>query len=124
MDYLFYGNIDITRKDSITTIVLNISCEPDEVIQPYELSSNSSHHLVYKPIEVKRVSQGISAVFETQTDRLFLFIVSGQSNEIDIPFEATYAVYNGEVIALPENNVLRISGSTYIFRDGERKVIE
>jgi hypothetical protein len=39
-------------------------------------------------------------------DQLFLFVISGQSNEIDIPFEVTYAVYNGEVISLLANDII------------------
>jgi hypothetical protein len=56
-------------------------------------------------------------------DQLFLFLISGQSNEIDIPFEVTYAVYNGEVISLPANDIIQLEGAMYLFPDGERKLV-
>jgi hypothetical protein len=123
MDYLFYGEVIATSGTDTTTISLKISCEPDEIIRLYEFSSDMTHHLVYKQLPVERLADGVSAVFEVQNDQLFLLVISGQSNEIDIPFEATYAVYHGEVIALPENNVLRLTGSTYVSLDGKRKTI-
>lgn len=48
MDYLFYGNVGVTKEISTTIISLNIFCEPGETIQLYEISSDASRHLVYK----------------------------------------------------------------------------
>jgi hypothetical protein len=49
-----------------------------------------------------------------QEGQLSLFVIAGQSNEIDIPFEFTYAVYNGEVVFLPENGVVQLEGAISI----------
>ncbi len=39
-----------------------------------------------------------------------------------MPFEVTYVVCNGEVIHLPENNLVYLVGTTYIYSDGGRKI--
>ena len=122
MDYLFYGNVTISRKTDETTVSLNIHCEPDETLHLYELAPNDSHRLAYRQVPTQRHPDGVAAIFDVQNNQLFLFTISGQSNESDIPFEVTYAVYNGEVIPLPENNVIQLEGSTYVFADGERKM--
>jgi hypothetical protein len=123
MDYLFYGSVTTTKKTNTTTVSLNIRCEPNETLNLYELSPDSSQHLAYKQVLVERDIDNLTATFDVQDDQLFLFTIAGQSNEIDIPFEVTYAVYNGEVIFLPENNIVHLEGATYIFPDGERKIV-
>lgn len=121
MDYLFYGTITISRKTNATTISLTIRCESDEALHLYELSPDVSRHLAYKELLAERHADRFAATFDVQDNQLFLFAISGQSNESDIPFEVTYTVYNGEVIPLSENNVVQLEGSTYIFPDGARK---
>jgi hypothetical protein len=123
MDYLFYGKVTTSRRGESTTISLNIRCEQDEVLILHELSSRVSRQLIYEPIPIKRDAESITAIFDVQDNQLFLFTISGQSNEIDIPFEVTYVVYNGEVISLPENNVIQLDGSIYLFHNGERKML-
>lgn len=114
MDYLFYGSVTTTRQTSTTVVSLHIYCEPNETIRLYELSPDASHHLTYKPVRVERGIDGLIATLSVQEGQLSLFVIAGQSNEIDIPFEATYAVYNGEVVSLPENNVVQLEGATSI----------
>jgi hypothetical protein len=122
LDYLFYGNVTTSKETNTTTILLRINCELDETLALYELSPDANQQLAYSSLPIERHADHITAQFNVQNDQLFLFIIAGQSNESVIPFEVTYAVYNGEVIALPENNVVHLLGTTYVFPDRERKV--
>ena len=122
MDYLFYGKVTTSRQENVTTVLLRIDCEPDETLDLYEFSPDTSHQLVYKALPVERHIDHLTSQFDVRNDQLFLFIIAGQSNESDIPFEITYAVYNGEVIHLSENEVIDLVGTTYVFPDGERKI--
>jgi hypothetical protein len=122
MDYLFYGNVTTSRQMNTTTISLRIDCESDEPLALYSLSPNTSHRLAYNSLPTERRADHIAVQFDVQDDQLFLFTIAGQSNESDIPFEVTYAVYNGEVIHLPENDLVHLVGATYIFPDGARKI--
>lgn len=88
----------------------------------YTLSADTSHQLVYSILPTEHHIDYISAQFGVPNEQLFLFIIAGQSNESDIPFEVTYAVYNSEVIPLPGNDLVYLAGTTYIFPDGERKI--
>jgi hypothetical protein len=121
MDYLFYGNVTVSRQENTTVVSLSINCEPDETLSIYTLSSGDSHRLAYNPLLIDRHADHIVAQFQVQDSQMSLFIVAGQSNESDFPFEVSYAVYNGEIIHLPENNIVYLAGATYIFSDGERK---
>jgi hypothetical protein len=122
MDYLFYGNVTTSRQANITTVFLRINCESDETLDLHEFSPDASRRLTYRLLPAERSTDHISTQFDVRDDQLFLFIIAGQSNETDIPFEVTYAVYNGEIIHLPENDVIFLEGVTYIFPDGTRKV--
>jgi hypothetical protein len=122
MDYLFYGEVTTSKKANITTVSLRIDCESDENLDLYALSPDASYQLTYSLLPTERHDDHVAIQFDVQNDQLFLFIIAGQSNESNIPFEVTYAVYNGEVIHLPENEVVNLSGVTYVFSDGLRKI--
>lgn len=115
MDYLFYGSVTISKRMNTTIINLSIYCEYDEIINLYELSPNENQCLAYKEIATERGTDGLVTTFDVQDNQLFLFIIAGQSNEVNIPFEVTYAIYNAEVIALPENNTVHLEGTTHVF---------
>jgi hypothetical protein len=58
--------------------------------------------------------------------------VYAHGHENEVPVEVAYTVYNGEVIALPENSVslmgmtgaMHLIGTTVIFPDGMRKLLK
>ncbi len=122
MDYMFYGKVTAFKRTNTTTVSLQINCEPDETLDLYELSPDASQRLVYSSLLSERHADHVTAQFEVLNDRLFLFIIAGQSNDGPFPFEVTYAVYNGEVIPLPENNIVYLAGATYVCPDGRREI--
>ncbi len=122
MDYLFCGDVTTSRQENITTVLLRINCESNETLNIYALSPDTSNRLMYRLLPIDRHASHIAVQLQVQDNQLFLFIVAGQSNEIDTPFEVTYVVYNGEVIHLPENDIVYLAGTTYVYPDGERKI--
>lgn len=112
MDYLFYGKITTSTHNNMTTVSLCITCDADETLTVSILTPEKEHHLSYSAIISQRSPESIETQFEVPDDRFSLFTISGQNNETAIPFEVMYAVIHGEVIALPENTLVFLAGST------------
>jgi len=90
----------------------------------FALQPNSAQQLAYHQIPAQRLEDHFISQFDVPNHHLFLFLVAGYSHESDVPFEVTYAVYNGEVINLPENDLMYLVGTTVIFSDGTRKMLD
>jgi hypothetical protein len=117
MDYAFYGAVTISQETNKTTVSLRITCEPDETIELYSLSPSVFRRLTYKKLSSERQGDHLTTQFDAPSDMLILLILRGKSNESSNPFEVAYAVYNGEVISLPQNDLVSLAGTTYIFID-------
>ncbi len=106
MDYLFYGEAQISREENTTIVLIRIDCEPDEDLRLYALNPVEGQNLVYAALSVERDESHLTTSFKSPNNQVFLFTIAGQSNETAFPFEVTYAVYGGEVIHLSENDVV------------------
>lgn len=132
MDYLFYGHVTVTRQAGVATITLDIECEPGEFVTLYAWQPNEAQQLAYRPWPSRRLEDHFLVQFEVPDDQMFLFTVYAHGHENEVPIEVAYVVYNGEIIALPENSVslqgmtgaLYIIGTTVTFPDGTRKRLE
>jgi hypothetical protein len=132
MDYLFYGNVTVTRNVGLTMVSLDIECEPGEFLALYVWQPNDAHQLAYQQWPCRRLEEHFTAQFDVSDDQMFLFTMYAHGHENDVPVEVAYTVYNGDVIELPENSVslmgmtgaMYLIGTTIIFPDGMRKLLK
>jgi hypothetical protein len=129
MDYLFYGKVQVKRSrigDRATRISLSINCMLDESIMLYSLSPDSKgKRLCYQSLPIERLDNRIESHFQVDNGQMFIFVLEGKSNEAVMgDVEAIYAVFNGEIVALPGNghDLINLSGITYLLDDGSRVV--
>jgi hypothetical protein len=132
MDYLFYGNVTVTRQPGMATIALDIECEPGEFLALYAWQPNDARQLAYQHWPSRRLEDHFLAQFDVPDDQMFLFTVYAHGHENEEPVEVAYVVYNGEVLVLPENSIsprgmtgaLYVVGTIITFPDGTRKRLE
>jgi hypothetical protein len=129
MDYLFNGKVQVKKSrlgDRTTTISLSIDCMYDESIMLYSLSPDrKGKRLSYQSLPTERLRDRIESHFQVDNGQIFVFILEAKSNEdLEQEIEAVYAVFNGEVVALPGNGneLVHLSGITYLLGDGSRVV--
>lgn len=119
MDYLFYGGVKVSKKDPlaiVSTVSLSINCDPDERIAVYGLyPEGGGGALRYQDIDVIRTADHAESVFTVNDDIPFIFMIEAKSNESQIPCLVSYVAARGEVIALPDNEVMKLDGAIFVF---------
>jgi hypothetical protein len=119
MDYLFYGDVQVSKEDpsaEVSTISLSINCDPDERIAVYGLYPTGGNGVLRdQSMQVSRTADHAESIFTVNDDMPFIFMIEAKSNKSPISCRVSYIVARGEVIALPDNEVVKLDGAIFVF---------